>query len=103
MKIHKCLRFSRIQYQIGYIELLFPIDNLCDAVETAKRFLTKEKIDRQMSGQSTTPFMTLTEKKRKTVTFDARDALEKTSENMERMMALMDKMYYKIGSKRSAL
>ena len=37
--------------------VLFPIDNLCEAVETAKRFLTKEKIDRQMSGQSTTPFM----------------------------------------------
>ena len=29
------------------------------------------------------------------MTFDARDALEKTSENMERMMALMDKMYIK--------
>ena len=45
--------------------VLFPIDNLHDVVATAKRFLTKEKIDRQMSGQSTTPFMTLTEKKRK--------------------------------------
>ena len=79
--------------------VLFPIDNLCDAVETAKRFLTKEKIDRQMSGQSTTRFMTLTEKKRKTVTFDARDALEKTSENMERMMVLMDEMYIKLDQK----
>ena len=46
--------------------VLFPIDNLCEVVETAKRFLTKEKIDRQMTGQSTTPFMKLTEKKRKT-------------------------------------
>ena len=73
--------------------VLFPIDNLCEAVKTAKRFLTKEKIDRQMTGQRTTPFMKLTEKKKKTVTFDARDALEKTSENMERMTALMDKMY----------
>ena len=54
--------------------MLFPIDNLHDAVETARRFLTKEKIDRQMSGQSTTPCMTLTEKRRKTLTFDARDA-----------------------------
>ena len=45
--------------------VLFPIDNLHDAVETAKRFLTKEKIDRKMSGQSTTPFMMLTEKKEK--------------------------------------
>ena len=79
--------------------LLFPIDNLHEAVETAKRFLTKEKIDRQMTGQGTTPFMKLTEKKRKTVTFDARDALEKTSENMERIMALMDKMYIKLDQK----
>ena len=67
-----------------------------EAVETAKRFLTKEKIDRQMYGQGTTPFMKLTEKKRKTVTFDARDMLEKTSENMERMTVLMDKMYIKL-------
>ena len=47
-----------------------------------QRFLTKEKIDRQMTGQSTTPFMKLTEKKRISVTFDARDMLEKTSENV---------------------
>ena len=37
--------------------VLFPIDNLYEAVKTAKRFLTKEKIDRQMTGQSSTPFM----------------------------------------------
>ena len=38
--------------------LLFPIDNLRVTVEKAKRVLTKEKIDRQMSGQSSaTPFM----------------------------------------------
>ena len=79
--------------------MLFPIDNLHEGVETAKRFLTKEKIDRQMTGQSTTPFMKLTEKKRKTVTFDARDMLEKTSENMERMMVLMHKMYIKLDQK----
>ena len=79
--------------------MLFPIDNLHEVVKTAKRFLTKEKIDRQRTGQSTTPFMKLTEKKRKTVTFDARDVLEKTSENMERMMALMDKMYIKLDQK----
>ena len=79
--------------------VLFSIDNLHEAVETAKRFLTKEKIDRQMTGQSSTPFMKLTDKKRKSVTFDARDTLEKTSENMERMMALMDKMYIKLEQK----
>ena len=34
--------------------ILYPIDNLRLAVETAKRVFTKEKIDRQMSGQSST-------------------------------------------------
>ena len=52
-----------------------------------------------MTGQSSTLFMKLTAKERKSVTFDARDALEKTSENMERMMALMDKMYIKLEQK----
>ena len=79
--------------------VLSSIDNLCDAVETAKRFLTKEKIDRQMTGQSSTPFMKLTEKKRKSVSFNAKDTLEKTNENMERMTALMDKMYIKLEQK----
>ena len=37
-----------------------------------------------MTGQSTTPFMKLTEKKRQTVTFDARDMLEKTSKIWKR-------------------
>ena len=32
--------------------VLFPIDNLREAVKTAKRFLTKEKIDRQMTGKA---------------------------------------------------
>ena len=64
--------------------VLFPIDNLREAVETAKRFLTKEKIDRQMTGQSSTPFMKLSDKKSgKTVSFNARDALQRNSENME--------------------
>ena len=49
-----------------------------------------------MTGQSSTTFMKLTEKKRKTVSFDTRDALERTSKNMECMMAVMDKMYIKL-------
>ena len=76
----------------GLYWALFSIDNLRDAVETAKRFLTKEKIDRQMTGQSSTPYMKLSDKKRKSVTFETKEALEKTSENMERMTALMVKI-----------
>ena len=39
--------------------ILFSISNLRDAVDAAKRVLTKEKLDKQLSGQSgaTTPFM----------------------------------------------
>ena len=66
-------------------------------VETAKRFLTKEKIDRQLTGQSTTPFMNLQDRKsKKAVSFDTRNVLERNSENMERMTVHMDKMYIKL-------
>ena len=38
--------------------ILFPINNLRDAITTAKWVTIKEKIDRQKTGQSsTTPFM----------------------------------------------
>ena len=80
--------------------VLFPIDNLREAVETAKRFLAKEKIDRQLTGQSSTPFMKLNDKKsKKAVSFDARDVLKRNSDNMERMTALMYKMYRKLYQK----
>ena len=40
--------------------VLFPIADLRQVVETAKRILTKEKIDRQLAGQtSLTPFMSV--------------------------------------------
>ena len=38
--------------------MLYQINGLATATETAKRVLTKEKIDKQRSGQSSTgPFM----------------------------------------------
>ena len=42
--------------------VLFPIEDLRQAVETAKRILTKKKIDRQLEGQSSSaPFMSTTD------------------------------------------
>ena len=42
--------------------VLFPINNLRDAVTTVKWVMIKEKIDRQKTGQSsTTPFMRVSE------------------------------------------
>ena len=40
--------------------ILFPIEDLKQAVETAKRILTKEKLDKQLTGQtSISPFMSI--------------------------------------------
>ena len=59
--------------------VLFPIYDLRLVVETAKRTLTKEKIDRQLTGQSTsTLFMNVRDRYRskKAVTFDTQDRLD---------------------------
>ena len=58
--------------------LLFPIDYLRKVVDTAKRILTKEKIDRQLAGQSSsTLFMSINGSyNNKRVTFDIQDGLE---------------------------
>ena len=52
-----------------------------------------------MTGQSSTPFTKLSDKSMKTVSFNARDVLERNSKNMEQMTALMDKMYIKLDQK----
>ena len=39
---------------------LININNLRDAIDLAKRVLTKEKLGRQLTGQSSTPFMRMT-------------------------------------------
>ena len=36
---------------------LINVNNLRDAIDLAKRVLTKEKLDRQLTGQASTPFM----------------------------------------------
>ena len=54
--------------------VLFPIEDLRQAVETAKTILTKEKIDTQLPGQSSSmPFMSI---KDGYVTFDTQDGSE---------------------------
>ena len=59
---------------------LINVNNLRDAIDLAKRVLTKEKLDRQLTGQSSTPFMKATSNgdshlpqshQKKGVTFDA--------------------------------
>ena len=56
----------------------FPIEDLRQVVETAKRILTKERLDRQLAGQSSsTQFMSIKDSyNNKRVTFDTQDRLE---------------------------
>ena len=55
---------------------MFPIGDLRQAVERAKRILTKEKLDKQLTGQtSTSPFMSIRKGVNRKVSFDTRDEL----------------------------
>ena len=56
--------------------ILFPIEDLRQAVKTSKRILTKEKLDKQLTRQtSTSPFMSIREGINRKVSFDTRDEL----------------------------
>ena len=67
--------------------VLFPIMDLRQVVETAKRVLKKEKIDRQLAGQtSSTPFMNIRDGLNKRVTFDMADAIEQKLDKLTAMM-----------------
>ena len=84
---------------------MYPIDNLTLAVETAKRVLTKEKIDRQMSGQSSTaPFMKVSDgqkscfknSNKKEVSFGAIETIERNSGSMDKLTSLVREMNMKM-------
>ena len=77
---------------------LINVNNLRDTIDLAKRVLTKEKLDRQLTGQSSTPFMKATNSsdshspqnhQKKGVTFDAMETLERNSDCIDRLMSLV--------------
>ena len=69
---------------------LFPKENLRQAVDTAKRKLTKEKLDKQLTGQtSTSPFMSIREGTDKRVSFNARDEL---GDKIDKLTIVMSKL-----------
>ena len=70
--------------------ILFPIEDPRQAVDTAKRILTKEKLDRQLTGQmSTSPFMSIREGTDKRVSFDTRDKL---GDKIDKLTVIMSKL-----------
>ena len=79
---------------------LINVNNLRDITDLVKRVLTKEKLDRQLTGQSSTPFMKATSNDnhslqnhhKKGVTFDAMEMLERNSDCIDRLISLVSNM-----------
>ena len=70
--------------------VLFPSEDLRLAVETAKRILIKEKIDRQFAGQSSSrPFMNIRDgyNSKKVGPFDMQDRLDNKIDKPNSMMS----------------
>ena len=56
--------------------ILFPFEDLRQAAETAKRIFTKEKLDRQLTRQtSATPFVSIRDGHYRKVSFDTNEEL----------------------------
>ena len=76
------------------------MNNLRDAIDLAKRVLTKEKLDTQLTGQSSTPFMKATSNDshlpknhhNKGVSFDTMEVLERNSDCIDRLTLLVSDM-----------
>ena len=70
--------------------ILFPIEDLRQAVDTAKRILTKEKLDKLLTGQtSPSPFMSIREGTYKRVSFDTRDNLGDKIDKLTVVMSIL--------------
>ena len=68
--------------------ILFPIEDLRQAVETAKRILTKEKLDKQLTGQgSSSLFMSIRDGTERKVSFNTRDELGDKIDNLTAVMS----------------
>ena len=88
---------SRLYY------MLYKIDNLRVVVETSKGLLTKEQMDKKAGQSTTSPFVQVSQdsfknkdKMEKKVSFSAVEAMERTTDSIERLASLMDKMDTKL-------
>ena len=78
--------------------ILFPIEDLRQAVETAKGILTKEKLDNQLTGQaSTSPLMSIREGTSRKVLLDARDEL---GDKIDKLTVMLGRLAAKDSNKK---
>ena len=69
---------------------MFLIEDLRQGVDTGKRILTKEKLDKQLTGQtSTSPFMGVKDWTERRVSFNTRDEL---GDKMDKLTLVMSKL-----------
>ena len=88
---------------------LIDVNNLRDGIALAKRVLTKEKFERQLTGQTSTPFMKVTindshatqNSSKRGVTFDAMETLERNSDCIDRLTSLVSNMKMTMDRKQS--
>ena len=70
--------------------ILFPIEDLRQTVDMAKRILTKEKLDKQLTGQTpTSPFMSVRDGTDRRVSFNTRDEL---GDKTDKLTVVMSKL-----------
>ena len=88
---------------------LINVNNLRDAIDLAKRVLTEEKLDRQLTRQTSTPFMKVTindnrstqNNPKRGVTFDEMETLERNSNYVDRLTSLVSNMKMTMDRKQS--
>ena len=73
--------------------ILFPIEDLKQAVDTVKRILTKENLDKQLTDQtSTSPFMNIKDGTEMKVSFNTRDEL---GDKIDKLTVVMSRLVAK--------
>ena len=86
--------------------MLYQIDDLRTAVETTKKALTKEKLDKQKVGQPfASPFMKAskenTKKNERDVSFDALETIDSHSDSMDKLASLVSNLDMKLDKKKT--
>ena len=86
MKSQKSWKYSKTHFLQNDIKY-FSIEDLRQAVETVKRILTKEKLDKQLTGQTpTSSYMSIRDGTERKVSFNARDELGDKLDTLTVMM-----------------
>ena len=88
--------------------MFYQIDDLRVAVETAKRLLMKEQIDKQKRGQSSaSPFLKVSQenskKSEKGVAFGAMETIKRHRDSIDKLTSLMNKLDMKLDRRKSSI